>query len=82
VNSQYRFFEDVQKGLIKKTNACSEHAIILNELFQDAKRKRKDLIVTAVDFTKAFGSVPHELIMSTLKQANLPEWVRVIVKDI
>jgi hypothetical protein len=82
VNSQYRMFEDVQKGFIKKTNEWSKHAIILNELFQDANRNGNNLIVPAIDFTKAFGSVPDELIMSTLKQINYPEWVRAIVKDI
>jgi hypothetical protein len=54
----------------------------LNELSQDAKRKSKDLIVTAIDFTNAFGSVPQELIMSMLKQLNFPIWVRAIIKNI
>jgi hypothetical protein len=81
VNSRYLIFVDAQKGFIKKTNGCSEHGIILNKLSQDAKRKDKNSIVTAVDFTNAFGSVPHELIMSTLTQLNFPERVRVIVED-
>jgi hypothetical protein len=82
VNSKYDIYEDVQKGFIKKSNGCSEHSIMLNELFQNAKRKGTDLIITAIDFTNAFGSVPHELIMSMLKQFNFPEWIRAIVKDI
>jgi hypothetical protein len=45
----------------------------------DANRTRKSLIVTAIDFTNAFGSVPHELIMSAMKQRNLPEWTQKIV---
>jgi hypothetical protein len=53
----------------------------LKELFRHSKKKRKDSIVTVVDFPKAFGSVPQELIMSMLKQLNFPEWVRSIVKD-
>jgi hypothetical protein len=46
---------------------------MLNELLHDANREREDLIVTAIDFTNAFGSVPHELIVSTMKQRNLPD---------
>jgi hypothetical protein len=70
VNSRHGIYTDVQKGFIKKTSEYSEHSIIWNELFQDAKRKRKDLIITAIDITNVFGSVPHELIMSMLKQFN------------
>jgi hypothetical protein len=81
INLQHGIFIDVQKGFIKKTNGCSEHGIILNELFQNAKRTHKDLIVTSIDFEKAFGSVPHALIMSVLKQMNFPEWVRAIIED-
>jgi hypothetical protein len=57
INSKVHIFSDCQKGFIKKTNGCSEHGIILNELFHNANRNRESLIVTAIDFTNAFGSV-------------------------
>jgi hypothetical protein len=81
MNLQYGIYIDAQKRFIEKTNGCSEHSILLNELFQDAKRKNNDLIVTEIDFSNAFGSVSHDLIMSTLKQLNFSIWVRVIIKD-
>jgi hypothetical protein len=81
MNARFKMFNEAQKGFIKKTNGCSEHGIILNELLHDAQRKRKDLIITAIDFTNAFGSVPHELIMSALKQLNFPEWIRAVIGD-
>jgi hypothetical protein len=62
-------------------NGCSEQGILLNALFQDAKRKSKDLTVTAIHLSNAFGSVPHDLIMSTLKQLNFLMWVGAIIKD-
>jgi hypothetical protein len=49
-------------------NGCSEHGIMLNELFLDARRGHKGLVMTIIDFTSAVGSVPHELIMSTMRQ--------------
>jgi hypothetical protein len=61
-------FSDSQKGFIKKTNGCSQYGILLNELFHNANRNRESLIVTAIDFTNAFGLVAHELIMSMMKQ--------------
>jgi hypothetical protein len=53
----------------------------LNELLYNAHRNREGLVVTAIDFTNAFGSVPHELIMSTMQQRNFAEWCQKIVKD-
>jgi hypothetical protein len=82
INATYHIYSDQQKGFIKKTNGCSEHAIILNELYHDAYRNRKGLVVTAIDFTNAFGSVPHELIYSTMEQRGFPEWTRRLVQDI
>jgi hypothetical protein len=38
--------------------------------------------VTAIDFTNAFGSVPHELILSTMKQRHFPRWTQNIVADL
>jgi hypothetical protein len=52
---------------------------VLNELLHGACRNRKDLIVTAIDFMNAFGSVPHDLIMSVMAQRNFPQWTRDIV---
>jgi hypothetical protein len=74
-------FSDSQKGFIKKTNGCNEHSIILNELLHNANRNRESLIVTAIDFTNVFGSVPHELIVSTMKQRNFPIWMQKMVMD-
>jgi hypothetical protein len=46
------------------------------------RRMSEAVIVTAIDFTNAFGSVPHDLIMATLKQWNFPRWVQMIIKDV
>jgi hypothetical protein len=81
INSKVHIYSDCQKGFIKKTNGCSEHGILLNELLYDAHRNKEGLVVTAIDFTNAFGSVPHELIMSVMRQRNFPEWTRKIVQD-
>jgi hypothetical protein len=81
INSKVHLFSDGQKGFIKKTNGCSEHGIILNEPLDDANRSNQALIVTAFDFTNAFGSVPHGLIMSAMRQRGCPEWTCAIVDD-
>jgi hypothetical protein len=80
-NKRCHIYSDRQKGFIQKSNGCSEHTIFLNELLHNANRKGRNLIITAIDFTNAFGSVPHELIMSTLKQRGFPEWMLPIIND-
>jgi hypothetical protein len=82
VNSRTRVFSDSQKSFIQKTNGCSEHGIMLNELLDNAHRNREDLVVAAIDLTNAFGSVPHELIMSPIKQQDFPVWAQRIVTDL
>jgi hypothetical protein len=53
INARYGVFTDPEKGFIKKTSGCSEHGIMLNELFLDARRRHKGLGMTTVDFTNA-----------------------------
>jgi hypothetical protein len=81
VNSNLHFFADSQNSFIQKTSGCSEHGIIFNELLHIANRNNEALIVTTIDFTRAFGSVPQELVMTTMQQRDFPEWTRRIVGD-
>jgi hypothetical protein len=81
INLKVHIFSDRQKDFIKKTNDYSEHGIILNELLHNANRKTEGLVVTAIDFTNAFGSIPHELIMSMMKQHNFLYWSQKIVSN-
>jgi hypothetical protein len=82
INARYGVFTDPQNCFIKKTNGCSEHQIMLNELFLDARRGHKGSVITTIDFTNALGSVPHEPIMSTMRQRTVPEWTQSIASDI
>jgi hypothetical protein len=66
--SKVHIYLDNHKGFIKKTNGCSEHDIILNELLYDARRNNESLIVTAIDFANTFESVPHEVMRSVMYQ--------------
>jgi hypothetical protein len=79
MNKSYGILLDHQKGFLKKTNECSKYGIMLNEFFHDAQRQRKNLVVTTINFTNTFSSVPHNLIMSTIRQVNSREWTQNIV---
>jgi hypothetical protein len=75
MNLQEGICVDAQKAFIEKTNGSSERGILSNELFQDPKRKDKDLVVTAIDFSNVFDSISHDLIMLTLKQLTFLDQV-------
>jgi hypothetical protein len=40
-----------------------------------------NLMMTVIDFTNAFKSIPHYLIMPTMKQWNFPEWTQKIIAN-
>jgi hypothetical protein len=82
MNSKVQIFSDNEERFIGKTHGCSEHAMRLNELLHNANRSHKSLVVTAIDFTNPLGSVPHELIMSVMRQRQFPEWSQRIVASI
>jgi hypothetical protein len=76
VNSRTRVFSESQKCFIHKTNGCSKHGIMLNQLLDNAHRNKEDLAVTVVDFTNVFGSVLQKLIMSAMRQRNFLVWAQ------
>ena len=48
----------------------------------DSRRRKKDLLLTWLDLRDAFGSVPHQLILSLMKRLGLSGSVHEAVKDI
>ena len=65
----------VQKGGIPKVSRCLEHTDILPHLIREAKERKKtlDLVVTWLDITSAYGSIPSSLILATLHRAHVTE---------
>ena len=73
LNRQYQIFSVEQKGFIENREGCFQNAITIQELLADAQRHNKQLLVTTLDFRNAFGSVPHDLIKTVLKQKGFPD---------
>jgi hypothetical protein len=81
VNSNVHIYSDSQKGFVKKTNRRNDYGTMLNELLHSANQDRENLVVTAIDFTNAFGSGPRARIMSVIRQRNLPNLMQRIVES-
>ena len=65
--------ESIQKGGVPGVSGCLEHTALLSQLIREAKEGRKNLVVTWLDIANAYGSIPHSLIMTSLRKANVPE---------
>ena len=62
----------LQKAFLPGINGCIEHNITLDEIISQAKTKKKTMHITFFDLEDAFGSVPHSLILHTLKRLHFP----------
>ena len=69
----------IQKGGIPNVSGCIEHTAILSQLIREAKKEKKNLVVTWLDIANAYGSIPHSVIISALEAAHVPEPVRNLV---
>ena len=65
--------ESVQKGGVPGVSGCLEHTSLLSQLIREAREGRKNLVVTWLDIANAYGSIPHSLIMGSLRKAHVPE---------
>jgi hypothetical protein len=50
-----------------------EHAVMTRELMAHAIAEKRELHMIQIDFTNAFGSVPHGLIQNNMRMMGLPE---------
>lgn len=67
-NSHHRFISSCQKGFMKIPAATAEHASVVDEMIHDAVRGGKSLYIMTIDFSDAFGSIPHKLIKKNLRE--------------
>ena len=62
----------MQKAFLPGINGCIEHNIAMEEVIKNARKSKKTAHITFFDLEDAFGSVPHNLIMETLKRNHIP----------
>ena len=82
-NKKNDVFHPSQRGFIGgKGNGAHDHINSLNELILHARRNESKCVLTAIDLTNAFGSVPHKLIFDTLEQKGFGNTFMSIIKDL
>ena len=77
---QNRYIDNsIQKGGTPGVSGCLEHTAILSQLIKEAKKERKNLVVTWLDIANAYGSIPHNVIGKALEGAHVPEETRKLI---
>ena len=71
----------IQKGGVPGVSGCLEHTAVVSQLIREAKREKKNLVVTWLDIANAYGSIPHKLIFKALSEAHIPEDVIQMVES-
>ena len=71
----------IQKGGVPGVSGCLEHTAVLSQLITEAKKEKKNLVVTWLDIANAYGSIPHSTIREALKRAHIPEKTRNLIDN-
>jgi hypothetical protein len=66
-----RIVSNSQRGFVAGIPGCMEHAVMTRELMAHAIHNQRDLHMIQIDFTNAFGSVPHGLIAYSMRCMGL-----------
>ena len=66
----------------RPTEGCYEHTFLLQSLVLDAKWLQKNVFLAWLDLRNAFGSVPHDVIETTLTHLGVPQSVVELIKNV
>jgi hypothetical protein len=80
--NKLQIFSRTQKGFVQGQGGCMEHAVLTREMISHAKIHKKNLYMLQIDFSNAFGSVPHDLILSNLTAMGIQTTVTELVRNI
>ena len=61
---------------------CAEHSFLLRSVFEDSKRRNKNVRVVWLDLKNAFGSVPHDTMWEMMKRLDFTAHFTSICQEI
>ena len=70
--------EKIQKAFLPSIIGTIEHNVVLDKIISQAKTNKK----TFFDLEDAIGSVPHPLIIHTLKRFNVPAEIQLYINTL
>jgi len=70
-----------QKGFLP-FEGCLEHSFLLQSVFEDSKRRKRNARVVWLDLKNAFGSVPHHTMWEMMERLDIPAHFQSVCKEI
>lgn len=70
-----------QKGFLPY-EGCLEHGFALKSILQDSRRRKREVSVAWLNLKDAFGSVPHPVLLESLRLAGLRGTTLAAIQDI
>ena len=61
-------YPTMQKAFLPGINGCIEHNLAMEKIMKDARKQKRTAHFTYFDAEDAFGSIPHSLIIGSLKK--------------
>ena len=71
----------IQKAGIPGVSGCLENSALLTQMIAEAKKKKKNLVLTWLDIANAYGTMPHQLVLRALEEAHVPKEVQAWIKE-
>ena len=62
-----------QKGCARNSYGCKDQLMINETIIEDCKKKKKNLSMAWIDYTKVFDNVSHSWILKTLRMYRFNE---------
>lgn len=70
-----------QKGFLP-FEGCLEHSFLLQSVFEDSKRRKRNARVVWLDLKNAFGSVPYHTMWEMMERLDIPAHFQSVCKEI
>jgi hypothetical protein len=80
--NKLQVFSRSQRGFVQGQAGCMEHVILTQEMISHATIQRKDMYMVQIYFSKAFRSVPRDLILPNVSSMGFPSATVEPVRDI
>ena len=82
VAADLEWLSSEQKGFLPGVHGIQEHTQLLQSAIEEAKSSRGDLVVSWLDLSNAFGSIPHAYLTELFGSLPVPQRLRSLLMDI
>ena len=72
----------LQKGFLPKVSGTFEHTAHMTHTINQARKKKRSVVITLLYMKNAFGEVQHNLIIEVFKNRNILEFIQTLISNL